>query len=117
MKKILVSCLFLFALMALGTQYAVAQRTLTGKVVDKKNVAIAGASIVIKGSTNGTISDKNGNFSLPINNAGTISVNYGNEAQDVNVSATDNNITVKFKATLKDLQKKLEKAKGKKKKK
>lgn len=66
MKKQLV-----FALMTLGLLlFAVsanAQRTITGKVTSASNDdALPGVSIVAKGTTKGTITDVDGNFSLPI---------------------------------------------------
>ncbi len=39
-----------------------------GTVKDEANKPLQGVSIVIKGSTSGTLSDKNGNFSIPLEN-------------------------------------------------
>jgi TonB-linked SusC/RagA family outer membrane protein len=39
-------------------------RKVTGKVTDNSGVTMPGVSVVVKGSTNGTITDSNGNFSL-----------------------------------------------------
>ena len=39
--------------------------TVTGKVLDSSNEPLPGVTIVIKGTTNGTISDIDGNFRLP----------------------------------------------------
>lgn len=39
-------------------------RTITGKVVDNKNEPIIGATVIFKGTNNGTITDFNGNFKL-----------------------------------------------------
>ncbi|HZX73493.1 MAG TPA: SusC/RagA family TonB-linked outer membrane protein, partial [Cyclobacteriaceae bacterium] len=39
-------------------------RTITGKIVDEKGEDLPGASIVVKGTTNGTISDAKGTFTL-----------------------------------------------------
>ena len=38
--------------------------TVTGKVLDSHNMPIIGASVVVKGTSNGTISDFDGNFSF-----------------------------------------------------
>lgn len=40
------------------------QRKVTGVVTDLKGEPIIGANVVVKGSTNGTITDIDGNFSL-----------------------------------------------------
>lgn len=44
------------------------QRVLTGTVYDENGIPLLGASIVIKGTTQGTTSDFDGNFSLTLNN-------------------------------------------------
>ena len=44
------------------------QRLLTGTVFDENGVPLLGASIVIKGTSQGTTSDFDGNFSLSLNN-------------------------------------------------
>lgn len=40
------------------------QKTITGRVTDKDGIPLPGVTIVIKGTTQGTISDTNGNFIL-----------------------------------------------------
>ena len=51
-------------------------RTVTGKVVDKNGEPIIGANVVVKGTTNGTITDIDGNFSLNAAQGETIEVSY-----------------------------------------
>jgi len=64
-----------------GERAAVAQqsnkRTITGTVKDSNGEPIIGANIVQKGSTNGTITDVDGNFTItvPLGNA-TLAVSY-----------------------------------------
>ncbi|MEP6683454.1 MAG: TonB-dependent receptor [Parafilimonas sp.] len=62
MKKLLLLCsLLIFSLMVF------AQNSVTGKVTDEQTgLPISGASIVIKGEKKGTVSDNEGNFSLPV---------------------------------------------------
>jgi Ca-activated chloride channel family protein len=48
-------------LMSAGTP-----RTITGKVIDEAGAALPGVSVVEKGTTNGTITDMYGNYSLPV---------------------------------------------------
>jgi TonB-linked SusC/RagA family outer membrane protein len=45
-----------------GTQQ---QKSVSGKVTDSTGASLPGVSVVVKGTTNGTITDTNGNFSLP----------------------------------------------------
>jgi CarboxypepD_reg-like domain len=42
------------------------QRTIKGKISDEKGVSILGASVIIKGTTVGNVSDSDGNYSLDI---------------------------------------------------
>lgn len=74
-------------------------RALVGKVVDAKNgEALIGASVTIKGSTKGTVTDANGNFKLTIPAAANtvITVSYlGFKKQDVNVD-TQSQLMVKL---------------------
>ncbi|GHT30502.1 SusC/RagA family TonB-linked outer membrane protein [Bacteroidia bacterium] len=51
-------------------------RAITGKVLDQNDEAIIGANIVEKGTTNGVISDLDGNFSLSVAPNATLVVSY-----------------------------------------
>lgn len=53
-----------------------AKKQITGKVVDAQGDAIIGANIIEQGTTNGTVTDVNGNFSLDVENNATIRVSY-----------------------------------------
>lgn len=56
----------------------------TGKVLDKEDkTPIVGASIIVVGSTNGTISDLDGNFVLEMEEEGKLGVSYINYATKV----------------------------------
>jgi TonB-linked SusC/RagA family outer membrane protein len=46
------------------TETPQSERRVTGKVTDQAGMAIPGASIIIKGTTIGTVTDTNGNFSI-----------------------------------------------------
>lgn len=68
---------------------------ITGRVVDQKsNEPIIGASVLIKGSSIGTITDTQGNFTLTIpNNASMIEVSFiGYEKQFLPISSSQMNI-------------------------
>lgn len=49
---------------------AFAQKSVSGKVSDAKGDGVPGASITVKGTTTGTISDANGGFKINVPNAG-----------------------------------------------
>ena len=58
------------------------QKTVTGKVLDDSNAALPGASIVAKGTTIGTATDLNGNFTLTVPADATtlvVSFRYGHK--------------------------------------
>ncbi len=48
----------------------------TGKVIDEISNPIIGASILEKGTTNGTVSDMNGNFALNVEQNSILSISY-----------------------------------------
>lgn len=50
------------------------KRTITGVVVDNHGEPVIGANIAEKGSTNGTVTDANGNFSLIVDNNAVLNV-------------------------------------------
>ncbi|SCD19887.1 SusC/RagA family [Proteiniphilum saccharofermentans] len=61
--------------------------TITGTIVDKSGESIIGANIVEKGTTNGTVTDVNGNFSLQVEEGATLHVSYiGYLSQDINTA-------------------------------
>ena len=61
-------------------------RTVTGKIVDTKGEPIIGANVVVKGTTNGTITDFDGNFSIEAPSNAVLQVSYiGYVPQDVSV--------------------------------
>ena len=60
------------------------QRTFTGVVVDDQQEPVIGASVVQKGTTNGTVTDYDGNFTLKASEGATLVVSYlGMTTQEV----------------------------------
>lgn len=57
--------LLFFGLVLFATA-ALAQRTITGKVIDEKGNAVANASVVVKGTTTGTTTKADGTYSLAL---------------------------------------------------
>ena len=52
-------------------------KTITGTIVDSSGESVIGASIVVKGTTNGTITDVDGNYSLSnVPENSTVSISY-----------------------------------------
>ena len=63
--------------------------TVTGKVLDTASEPIIGASVVVKGTTNGSITDFDGNFTLSAQKGDLLHISYiGYVAQDVKVTGT-----------------------------
>ena len=57
--------------------FVFAQTTVTGTVVDASTAEpIIGANVIIKGTTNGTITDFDGNFTLSVDNGATLEISY-----------------------------------------
>ncbi len=82
-SRFLLLLLFLFT-----TQIVVAQRTVDGTVTDAESgEPLIGASIIIVGSSMGTITDFDGSFSLDVpSDATTVSVSYtGYQAQEISI--------------------------------
>lgn len=65
------------------TNSVLAAKLITGKIVDAKGEPVIGANVVEKGTTNGTITDIDGNFSLEVSDKAVISVSFiGYVSQD-----------------------------------
>ena len=63
-------------------------RQVTGTIVDKQGEPVIGANVVEKGTTNGTITDMNGVFSLQVSDGAVLQVTYiGYTTQEVKVGA------------------------------
>ena len=63
------------------------QKAISGKVVDSKGESIIGANIMEKGTSNGTITDFDGNFSLNVSAKSVLQISYiGYKTQEIPVS-------------------------------
>jgi TonB-dependent starch-binding outer membrane protein SusC len=78
-----------FALLLLGSAALWAQKTITGKVTDDNGEALIGASILVKGTVKGTITDIEGSFTLAIpEGSNVLQISYtGFKAQEVTLGA------------------------------
>ena len=52
------------------------EKNINGKVSDENNEGLPGATIIIKGTTKGTVSDINGSFMIDVNEYDTITVSF-----------------------------------------
>lgn len=68
-KNLLVAKL-LFLMIMIGSASAIAQTSISGKVIDDKQEPIPGVSILIEGTLEGTITDIDGNFKITTNLTG-----------------------------------------------
>ncbi|MCE5177928.1 MAG: carboxypeptidase-like regulatory domain-containing protein, partial [Porphyromonadaceae bacterium] len=63
------------------------QNTITGKVTDKKGEPIIGANIIEVGTTNGTVTDIDGNFTLNVSDDAVLRISFiGYIEQNVNTA-------------------------------
>ena len=82
------TCLFLTAGIGISAAYAVPEastsvmetvqqnQTISGRITDTSGEPVIGASVVVKGTTNGTITDFDGKFSLNAPAQGTLTISY-----------------------------------------
>jgi len=76
-------------ILALSMNLMAQKSTITGRVVDSKNEAVIGATIMIKGTSTGTVSDFNGNFSLEAAGNDILMISYvGMIPQQISVGTT-----------------------------
>ncbi len=68
--KILKILMFIGGLFFASASWA--QTTVTGTVTDNDNIPLSGATVVEKGTTNGTTADFDGNFTIEISDSSTI---------------------------------------------
>ena len=61
-------------------------KTIQGVIVDEAGIPVIGANVVEKGTTNGTITDLDGNFTLSVSSGAILQVSYiGYQTQEVTV--------------------------------
>lgn len=93
-----------FAVMGGSAHAQSVTRQLKGRVVDAGNDPIIGASVMVKNSKEGTVTDMEGRFSLNIPSTTTLVVSYiGFVTQEVKASAQKSPITITLKEDTKRL--------------
>ncbi len=95
MRKI-ITFIAVFVLFQLQQQVFAQERTVTGTVLSSDNTPVSGASVVAKGTTNGTQTDASGRFSIRASKGQVLEISYvGFETRQVTVGDADNiNITL-----------------------
>ncbi|TAM95443.1 MAG: hypothetical protein EPN39_15125, partial [Chitinophagaceae bacterium] len=95
------ACLkIVFFLVCLLTGYAGTAQTITGKVVDEQGIPVIGATIVEKGTNNGTTTNVSGEFSITDvpKNAKLVISSVGFEKQEIKLNGkSEFTITLKKK--------------------
>ena len=87
--------LLLFSL--LSTALSAQNKKISGKVIDEKHQPVLGASVVVKGTTKGTTTDFDGNFTIEVPAKATLSVSFiGYHTQNVAVG-NQNQLTIVLK--------------------
>lgn len=74
MGKILRTLLLLISFFVCANVVAQAQQTVKGTVTDDKGVTIPGASVTVKGTTKGAVTDINGNYTIAVPPQGKVLV-------------------------------------------
>lgn len=87
MKKTLLTLLLALSCFAIAS----AQRTISGKVTESNGDPLIGASVLVKGTTTGTVTDTDGSYSLQVpESATTLSFSYtGFASQDIDLGTSD----------------------------
>ena len=96
MKKTL---LLLFVCLFVGISHAQAQVTVKGTVISSENnEPVIGASVLVKGTTNGTVTDLDGNFNLTVASNSTIVISFiGYSDQEYRISKDNTVLNVNLK--------------------
>ncbi len=87
--------LLVFAAMLCGTAAFAQNVTVKGTILDSDGLPLPGAAALIVGTTQGTISDENGNFSFEVNSGATVEIScLGFVSQTISVGGADMDVTI-----------------------
>ena len=98
MKTTLIKTLLAFSFLLIAP-FAIAQNTISGTVVDENNDPVPGVNIVIEGTSEGVVSDFDGNYSITTNqalpfNISVSSVGFGSQVIEVSNADQQVNVTL-----------------------
>lgn len=72
------------------------KKSVTGTVVDASGIPIIGANVMVKGTTNGTITDMDGRFSLDVPEGSILEISYiGYLSQNIKVTGTNMSVVLR----------------------
>jgi len=66
--------LSVIVLLVLASFSALAQRTVTGRIVDSQGTSMPGVNVIVKGTSAGTTTDADGRYSIAVNDDGAVLV-------------------------------------------
>ena len=91
-------CLLCLAFLLAGMSVWAQTHRLTGRVTDDKGQAVVGASVIVKGTTQGITTDSNGSFALDLANGDiTLVVSFiGYRTQEVAIPRSQSRIDVEL---------------------
>lgn len=95
------SIFLLFVFFVFSTSLLAQQKTVTGIVTDENDVPLPGVTILVKGTTNGAVTDINGNFSIgEMNDQDVLVFSFlGMKTQEITYSGQSNiNVTLEVDA-------------------
>lgn len=95
---------FLLGVLVMSSQLLAQNRTITGRVTDETGKAVFGASVVVKGSKTGAVTDEAGTFSLSVPADARTLVISGVGFTDREVTITGNTVNVQLTASVNDLE-------------
>ena len=79
-------------------------KTITGTVIDAAGIPVIGANVIIKGTTNGTVTDLDGKFSLKVSEGDVLEISFiGYLPYEIKVGSSN-----QYSATLKEDSQKLD---------
>jgi iron complex outermembrane receptor protein len=67
---------FLSIILIFNVSWMFAQQTVSGNIVDQEGAPLVGVNIVVKGTTNGTTSDFDGNYEISVSGSGVLVFSY-----------------------------------------
>lgn len=80
--------IILILLLSITTLFAQEKTTISGQVVDDAGITLPGVSILEKGTSNGTVTDIDGKYTLTVSNGATVMFSYiGFLTQEISVGA------------------------------
>lgn len=89
----LLSLVQVFCVPTLSAQDKKAQQNISGTIIDNKGEAVIGASVMVKGTDKGTITDLDGKYKLDVPSNAVLKVSYiGFESKDVTVKGSVVNV-------------------------